>query len=75
MSSSSFIKKNKLADQIKVEDFKLYFSCDYCAHLYKLCFKLSSSNHYNKCVKADGMHYIMPESSFSDTEWKHLIKA
>ena len=75
MSSSSSIKKNKLADWIKVEGFKLCFPCDYCAHLHKLCFKLLSSNHCNKCVKAGGMCCIMPESSFSDTEWKCLVKA
>ena len=75
MSSSSSIKKNKLADQIKIKGFKLYFPCDCCACLYKLCFKLSSSDYCNKCVKAGGIHCIMPESSFSNAEWKYLVKA
>ena len=74
MSSSSSIKKNKLADQIKVEGFELCFSCNHCAHLHKLCFKSSSSDHYNECVKAGGTHCTMPESFFSDAEWKHLMK-
>ena len=74
MSSSSSIKKNKLADQIKVEGFKLCFPCNCCACLHKPCFKLSSSNHCNKYVKAGGACCIMPESSFSDAEWKCLVK-
>ena len=75
MSSSSSVKKNKLANQIKVEGFKLCFPCNHCACLHKLCFKLLSSDHCNKCVKADGTCCTMPESSFSDAEWKHLVKA
>ena len=74
MSSSSSIKKNKLADWIKAEGFKLCFSCDCCTYLYKLYFKLLLSNHCNKCVKAGSLYYIIPESSFSNTEWKHLMK-
>ena len=68
MSSSSSVKKNKLADQIKAEGFELCFPCDYCAHLYKLCFKSLSSNCCNKCVKAGGVCCTMPELFFSDTE-------
>ena len=68
MSSSSSIKKNKLADWIKTEGFKLCFPCDYYAYLHKLCFKSLSSNHCNKYVKAGGTHCTMPESSFSDTK-------
>ena len=75
MSSSSSIKKNKLADQIKAKGFKLCFPCDHCACLHKPCFKSLSSNCCNKCVKAGGMCCIIPESSFSDAEWKCLVKA
>ena len=74
MSSSSSIKKNKLADWIKAEGFKLCFPYDCCACLYKSCFKSSLSDYYNECVKAGSSHYIMPESSLSDAEWKHLVK-
>ena len=75
MSSSSSIKKNKLADWIKVEGFELCFPCDRCAHLHKPCFKSLSSDCCNECVKAGSSRCIMPESSFSDAEWKRLVKA
>ena len=74
MSSSSSIKKNKLANQIKVEGFKLCFPCNCYTCLYKPCFKSLLSDHYNECVKAGSSHCIISESSFSDAEWKHLVK-
>ena len=74
MSSSSSIKKNKLANQIKVEGFELCFPCNHYTHLYKLCFKLLLSDCCNKCVKAGSLYCIMPELSFSDAEWKCLMK-
>lgn len=75
MSSSSFIKKNKLANQIKAEGFELCFPCDCYAYLYKPYFKLLSSDYCNKYVKAGGTCCTMPKSSFSNAEWKHLVKA
>lgn len=75
MSSDSSVKKNKLASRIKAEGFELCFPCDRCARLRKPCFKSSSSDRCNECVKAGGVRCTMPESSFSDAEWKRLVKA
>ena len=74
MSSSSSIKKNKLANQIKAEGFELCFPCNHYTCLYKPCFKSSLSDCCNEYVKADGMCCIMPKSSFFNAKWKHLVK-
>ena len=68
MSSGSSIKKNKLADQVRAEGFKLCFSYECCICLHKPYFKLSSSGCCNKCVQVRGSHYVMLELSFSDAE-------
>ena len=49
--------------------------CTHCARLGKSCIKTEGLNCCSECVKVTNCHCEMSEASFSDAEWRHLVRA
>ncbi len=75
MSSSSSVRKKNLCRRIEDEGFLAVFPCERCIRLHKVCIKSESSDRCSECVKTNGVRCKMPDPSFSDAEWKRLVKA
>jgi hypothetical protein len=75
MSVVLSISKDKLHKRIKVEGFESLIPYDRCVRLDRTCFRLSSSVRCSGCVSASGrVKCTIPESTFSDAEWRRLVK-
>lgn len=72
---SSSVRKSKLYQRIEDEGFQAVFPCERCIRLHRSCIKSENSGRCSECVKANGASCKMPEPSFSDAEWKRLVKA
>jgi hypothetical protein len=69
------ISKDKLYKRIKAEGFESLIPCDRCVRLDRTCFRLSSSVRYSSYISASSrMKCTIPESTFSDAEWRRLVK-
>ena len=73
--SYSSVKKNNLRRRIEEEGFIMTFPCTRCARLGKSCVKSEGSNRCSECVKASNCRCEESEASFSDAEWRRLVRA
>ncbi|KAJ5129195.1 uncharacterized protein N7515_004266 [Penicillium bovifimosum] len=75
MSSSLSVGHRKLHQLIEDEGFESVTPCRRCVSLNKTCIRSDRSLRCNNCVRGGGkIKCEMPESTFSDAEWRRLIK-
>lgn len=77
LSLRSSIRQAIVCRQIAEEGFESTTSCLRCVRLNKVCVLLpESSDKCGSCVSGGNRaKYEMPEPTYSDTEWRKLIKA
>ena len=73
--SRSAVRKDNLRRRIEEEGFVMTLPCTRCARLGKSCIKTEGSNRCSECVKATNCRCETSEASFSDAEWRRLVRA
>lgn len=74
MSSKAAVRKNALRQRIESEGFRAAIPCDRCVRLHKTCLKIKGSDRCSECIRGSGVKCEMSKSTYSDAEWKRLVK-
>lgn len=76
MSSKASIRKNALTRRIEDEGFQSVIPCERCVRLKRVCIRADCSDRCSDCVRAGGgVKCVMPTPTFTDAEWRRLVKS
>ncbi|KAI2786724.1 hypothetical protein POX_g09116 [Penicillium oxalicum] len=76
MSSKASVRKNALTRCIEDEGFQSVIPCERCVRLKRVCIRADCSDRCGDCVRAGGgVKCMMPSPSFTDAEWRRLVKS
>lgn len=75
MSSKSSVRKSRLSARFEEEGYRSVVPCIRCVRLKRVCVRSDHSDRCADCVKGGGgVKCIMSQPSYSDAEWRRLVK-
>jgi hypothetical protein len=76
MSSKASVRKNALTRRIEDEGFQSVIPCERCVRLKRVCVRADYSDRCSDYVRAGGgVKCAMPTPTFTDAEWRRLVKS